>query len=90
MQMLLGKKVLFHGQHALNVHLLQYSFFFFKKKKKTEMVPDTCVAFITKYIAIARIMESSVCNPFLLLGCQVAKPMQSINGGLIVCAPKRQ
>ena len=30
MQMLLGKKVLFHGQHALNVHLLQYSL---KKKK---------------------------------------------------------
>ena len=30
MQMLLGKKVLFHGQHAPNVHLLQYSF---KKKK---------------------------------------------------------
>jgi len=25
MQMLLGKKVLFHGQHALNVHLLQHS-----------------------------------------------------------------
>ena len=28
------------------------------------MVPDTCLVFITKYIAIARIMESSVCNPF--------------------------
>ena len=37
------------------------------------MLPDTCLAFITKYIAIARIMESSVCNPFLLLGCLVAK-----------------
>ena len=86
MQILLGKKVLFDGQHALNVHLLQYSL----KKKKTEMVPDTCLVFITKYIAIARIMESSVCNPFLLLGCLVAKPRQSINGGLIVCAAKRQ
>ena len=31
MQMLLGKKVLFHGQHALNVHLLQYSL---KKKDR--------------------------------------------------------
>ena len=69
MQMLLGKKVLFHGQHALNVHLLQYSL----KKKKTEMVSDTCLAFITKYIAIAKIMESSVLQSVLVIGLQGGK-----------------
>lgn len=87
MQMLLGKKVLFHGQHALNVHLLQYSL---KKKKRQKWCP------ILVLLLLQRISPSreSWKAAFAIRSCYWAarwqKPTQSINGGLIVCAAKRQ